>query len=304
MTLKELLEGRFAWPRNLKQGAGHGAQETREEECPSCHARFREGTLAEALRICPACGTRLAMPPMERIGMIADPGSFRELFASCRGRNPLRFPGYEEKLKETRKKTGEEDAFISGTVRISGKKAAVGVLDGRFLMGSMGTAVGEKIAALAEYADSKKLPLIIFSASGGARMQEGLFSLMQMAKTAGAVDQYRRNGGFFVSCLTNPTTGGVSASYASLGDVIIAEPGALIGFAGPRVIRQTIRQELPEGFQQAEFQLEHGMLDMIVDRHEMKDVLSRLISLHEGSRRHGYGFFGRERSGVRMSAYS
>ena len=122
MTLKELLEGRFAWPRNLKQGAGHGAQEICEEECPSCHARFREGTLAEALRICPACGTRLAMPPMERIGMIADPGSFRELFASCRGRNPLRFPGYEEKLKETRKKTGEEDAFISGTVRIFGKK--------------------------------------------------------------------------------------------------------------------------------------------------------------------------------------
>ena len=278
MTLKELLEGRFAWPRNLRQGAGHGAQEICEEECPSCHARFRDGTLAEALRICPDCGARLSMPPMERIGMIADPGSFRELFASCRGRNPLRFPGYEEKLKETRKKTGEEDAFISGTVRISGKKAAVGILDGRFLMGSMGTAVGEKIAALAEYADSKKLPLIIFSASGGARMQEGLFSLMQMAKTAGAVDQYR--------------------------SVIIAEPGALIGFAGPRVIRQTIRQELPEGFQQAEFQLEHGMLDMIVDRHEMKDVLSRLISLHEGSRRHRSGFFGRERSGVRMSAYS
>ena len=219
-----------------------------------------------------------------------------------RGRNPLRFPGYEEKLKETRKKTGEEDAFISGTVRISGKKAAVGVLDGRFLMGSMGTAVGEKIAALAEYADHKRLPLIIFSASGGARMQEGLFSLMQMAKTAGAVDQYRRNGGFFVSCLTNPTTGGVSASYASLGDIIIAEPGALIGFAGPRVIRQTIRQELPEGFQQAEFQLEHGMLDMIVDRNEMKDVLSRLISLHEGSRRHG--LFGRERSGSRVPAFT
>ena len=302
MTLKELLEGRFAWPRNLKQGAGRGAEEAREEECPSCRARFREGTLAEALRICPSCGARLAMPPMERIGMIADPGSFRELFASCRGRNPLRFPGYEEKLKETRKKTGEEDAFISGTVRISGKKAAVGILDGRFLMGSMGTAVGEKIAALAEYADHKKLPLIIFSASGGARMREGLFSLMQMAKTAGAVDQYRRNGGFFVSCLTNPTTGGVSASYASLGDIIIAEPGALIGFAGPRVIRQTIRQELPEGFQQAEFQLEHGMLDMIVDRDEMKDVLSRLISLHEGSRRHG--FFGRERSGSRVPVFT
>ena len=258
-----------------------GPKEEREETCPVCHASFPEGTLRKALRICPECRSQLPMPPKERVAMIADSGTFKEMFSSFKGRNPLRFPGYEEKLEQMRKNTGEEDAFVAGTIRIDGRKAAVGVLDGRFLMGSMGTAVGEKIAALTEYAGKKKLPLIIFSASGGARMQEGLFSLMQMAKTAAAVDQYKRNGGLFISCLTNPTTGGVSASYASLGDIIIAEPDALIGFAGPRVIKQTIRQELPEGFQHAEFQLEHGMLDMITDRQDMKSVLSRLVALHE-----------------------
>ena len=155
------------------------------------------------------------------------------------------------------------------------------MLDGTFFMGSMGTVVGEKIARLAETAQRKRLPLVIFSASGGARMQEGLFSLLQMAKTAGAIETFKDAGGLFISCLTNPTTGGVSASYASLGDILIAEPGALIGFAGPRVIRQTIGQELPEGFQRAEFLLEHGMLDMVVERQELRGVIARLLRMHK-----------------------
>ena len=173
-----------------------------------------------------------------------------------------------------------QDAFLAGVGRIRTIKVAIGVLDGRFLMGSMGTAVGEKIVRLTEYARKKKLPLIIFSASGGARMQEGLFSLMQMAKTASAIEQFKRKGGLFISCLTNPTTGGVSASYASLGDIMIAEPDALIGFAGPRVIEQTIGQKLPEGFQRSQFLLEHGMIDMIVERKRLKSTLSRLLKLH------------------------
>ena len=169
---------------------------------------------------------------------------------------------------------------MGGIGKIGGIRAAVGVLNGQFLMGSMGTVVGEKIARLTEYAGKKKLPLILFSASGGARMQEGLFSLMQMAKTAAAVERFQKDGGLFVSYLTNPTTGGVSASYASLGDIIIAEPDALICFAGPRVIQQTIGETLPEGFQHAEFLLEHGMIDMIVERKSMKETIKRLLVLH------------------------
>ena len=170
---------------------------------------------------------------------------------------------------------------MTGIGQIEGEKAAVAVLDGTFFMGSMGTVVGEKIARLAETAQRKRLPLVIFSASGGARMQEGLFSLLQMAKTAGAVENFKDAGGLFISCLTHPTTGGVSASYASLGDILIAEPGALIGFAGPRVISQTIGQELPESFQRAEFLLEHGMLDMVVERQELRGVIARLLRMHK-----------------------
>jgi len=212
--------------------------------------------------------------------LIGDSKSFREMHAGFRTKNPLNFPGYEKKLDGNRRKTGTEDAFVAGTMRIKDVKIAVGVLDSRFLMGSMGTVVGEKIALLAEYAGKKKLPLIIFSASGGARMQEGLFSLMQMAKTAAAIEKFKKNGGLFISCLTNPTTGGVSASFANLGDIILAEPDSLICFAGPRVIEQTIGEKLPAGVQHAEFLLEHGMLDMVVKRSEMQDVLYRLLVMH------------------------
>lgn len=215
-----------------------------------------------------------------RIAELCDEGSFHELSRELETEDPLAFPGYRKKLQAMQEKTGLKDAMVTGTCRIGGFPAAIGVSDGRFLMGSMGTVVGEKVAALCEYAGRKKLPLIIFSASGGARMQEGMFSLMQMAKTAAAVTSYKEKGGLFISCLTHPTTGGVSASYASLGDIILAEPGALICFAGPRVIEQTIGQTLPEGFQRAEFLLEHGMLDAVVARADMKAMLERLLRLH------------------------
>lgn len=248
--------------------------------CPDCGKETAEPELVAANRICPSCGFYMPMPPAERLELIGDSKSFREMHAGFRTKNPLNFPGYEKKLDGNRRKTGMEDAFVAGTMKIKAIRIAVGVLDSRFLMGSMGTVVGEKIALLAEYAGKKKLPLIIFSASGGARMQEGLFSLMQMAKTAAAIERFKKNGGLFISCLTNPTTGGVSASFANLGDIILAEPDALICFAGPRVIEQTIGEKLPEGVQHAEFLLEHGMLDMVVERDRMQDVIYRLLVMH------------------------
>lgn len=224
----------------------------------------------------------IKLTAMERIQLVADEGSFKEMNKSIKTNDPLHFPGYEDKLKKAREQSGMKEAIITGTCKIGGMKTAIGVLDSSFLMGSMGSAVGEKVVKLAEYAMNKKLPLIIFSASGGARMQEGLFSLMQMARTSFAITRFREAGGLFISCLTNPTTGGVSASFASLGDIMIAEPGALICFAGPRVIEQTIGEKLPEGFQRAEFLLEHGMIDQVVKREKLKDTLSMLLYIHGG----------------------
>ena len=196
------------------------------------------------------------------------------------GKNPLKFPGYEEKIRDAEKATGLKEAVITGTCTIDGEKAVICVLDSRFLMASMGTAVGEKITRACEYATKKKLPIVVFCASGGARMQEGILSLMQMAKTSAAFGKHGEAGLLFISVLTNPTTGGVTASFAGLGDVILAEPGALIGFAGPRVIEQTIGEKLPEGFQSSEFQLEHGFVDAIVKRENMKETIGKIINLH------------------------
>ena len=235
-----------------------------------------------------------SLTPSRRIALISDDKSFRELYAQVKTGNPNSFPGYEKKVEANRLKTGQQDAVVTGTCRIGGVKTAVAVMDKRFLMGSMGIAVGEKITRLTEYAMKRKLPLIIFAASGGARMQEGLFSLMQMAKTTAAIEKFKDAGGLFISYLTNPTTGGVSASFASLGDIIIAEPGALICFAGPRVIEQTIGQKLPEGFQRPEFLLDHGFLDGIVERGSMRDVLSLILKLHDT--RKCYGEFPQETS--------
>lgn len=211
-------------------------------------------------------------------------GSFEELFADAKTTDPLDFPDYQEKLETNKLSTGLEDALICGIGTADGVKIAAAQLCPQFLMGSMGTVVGDKIAALAERADRDHLPLVIFSASGGARMQEGMYSLMQMAKTSAAVQRFKKRGGLFISVLTHPTTGGVSASYAFLGDIILAEPGALIGFAGPRVIEKTIGEKLPEGFQRAEFQKEHGMVDRIVPKERMKREIVRLCKLH------GYGW--------------
>ena len=212
--------------------------------------------------------------------------SRRELDEKLEGNDPLKFPGYEEKLAKQTRKTGLSDAAISATGKIEGMPVVVVVLDSHFFMGSMGTAVGEKVTRAIEYAANKKLPLIIFSASGGARMQEGILSLMQMAKTSAAIEEFSSKGGLYISYLTHPTTGGVTASFASLGDIMLAEPGALIGFAGPRVIEQTIGEKLPAGFQRSEFQEEHGFVDAIVPRSEMKATLAQILRLHsKGGRR-------------------
>lgn len=221
----------------------------------------------------------------ERIQEICDRGSFKELFRKVNSPDPLSFPGYEIKKKSFQERLQQPDACIAGVAQIYQRKVAIGFLDGRFFMGSMGYAVGEKITLLAEYAGKKKLPLIIFSASGGARMQEGMFSLVQMAKTSAAIEAFKRKGGLYISCLTHPTTGGVSASFASLGDIILAEPEALICFAGPRVIEQTIGEKLPEGFQRSEFLLEHGMIDRIVERTKWRQVLNHILYLHGIERR-------------------
>ena len=254
---------------------------SRRAMCSACGEESPQLEWDRSLQVCPRCGFHAPIGAYYRLSNILDPGSFQELEDKLSPADPLAFPGYPEKLSELEQSTGLKDAAVAALGRIDGRRAVFAVLDSRFLMGSMGTAVGEKITRAAEYAAKKKLPLVIFSASGGARMQEGIFSLMQMAKTAAAVQRFQSGGGLYISCLTHPTTGGVTASFASLGDIMLAEPGALIGFAGPRVIEQTIKEQLPEGFQRAEYLLDHGFLDRIVPRSEWRAVLSQLLALHE-----------------------
>ena len=249
--------------------------------CPHCGQESERKAVAEGLSVCPKCGYHWPLGAYYRLSTILDPGSFRELHPRLPAGDPLSFPGYRAKLESAQRKTGLSEAAVTATGTIGGRRCVVGVLDSRFLMGSMSAAVGEKITLAIEFAAKNKLPLILFAASGGARMQEGILSLMQMAKTSAALARFSEKGLLYISVLTDPTTGGVTASFASLGDIILAEPGALIGFAGPRVIRQTIGQELPEGFQRAEFQMEHGFVDAVVPRTEMRDTLARLLRLHE-----------------------
>jgi len=254
---------------------------SRRTGCPECGEESASLEWERGLWVCPQCGFHRPIDAYYRLANILDPGSFQELEEGLSPADPLSFPGYPAKLAGLEQSTGLRDAAMAALGKVDGHKAVFAVLDSRFLMGSMGTAVGEKVTRAAEYAARKKLPLIIFSASGGARMQEGIFSLMQMAKTAAAIRRFQSGGGLYISCLTHPTTGGVTASFASLGDIMLAEPGALIGFAGPRVIEQTIKEQLPEGFQLAEYLLDHGFLDQIVPRQEWRSVLSRLLALHE-----------------------
>ena len=249
--------------------------------CPKCGQESERKTVAEGLSVCPKCGYHFPIGGYYRLSTILDPGSFRELNEKYPAADPLSVPGYRAKLTAAQRKTGLTEAAVTATGTIGGHKCVVGVLDSRFFMGSMSAAVGEKITLAIEYAAKNKLPLILFSASGGARMQEGILSLMQMAKTSAALARFSDKGLLYISVLTDPTTGGVTASFASLGDIILAEPGALIGFAGPRVIQQTIGETLPEGFQRAEYQEEHGFVDAVVPRSQMRETLSQLLLLHE-----------------------
>lgn len=253
-------------------------------KCNKCGGAIIAEDVKKDHYICPKCGGYFRVHARRRIEMVTDEGSFEEWDSDLQGGNPLEYKGYEEKLEKLQEKTGLSEAVITGKAKIDGHETAIGVCDGRFLMASMGEAVGEKIARAVERATEERLPVILFACSGGARMQEGIVSLMQMAKTSAALKHHSDAGLLYISILTDPTTGGVTASFAMLGDVILAEPKALIGFAGPRVIEQTIGQKLPEGFQRAEFLLEHGFLDAIVERPQMKAVLSKILALHENGK--------------------
>ena len=253
-------------------------------KCNKCGGAIIAEDVKKDHYICPKCGGYFRVHARRRIEMVTDEGSFEEWDSDLQGGNPLEYKGYEEKLEKLQEKTGLSEAVVTGKAKIDGRETAIGVCDGRFLMASMGEAVGEKIARAVERATEERLPVILFACSGGARMQEGIVSLMQMAKTSAALKYHSDAGLLYISILTDPTTGGVTASFAMLGDVILAEPKALIGFAGPRVIEQTIGQKLPEGFQRAEFLLEHGFLDAIVERPQMKAVLSKILALHENGK--------------------
>ncbi|MGN0293232.1 MAG: acetyl-CoA carboxylase carboxyltransferase subunit alpha [Lachnospiraceae bacterium] len=249
-------------------------------KCNKCGGTIIADDVKKGLYICPKCHGYFRVPAYRRIEMIADEGSFEEWDREMEFQNPLAFRGYEDKVKKLRETTGLNEAVVTGKISIGGTETVIAVCDGRFLMASMGEIVGEKITGAVERATEEQLPVIIFACSGGARMQEGIVSLMQMAKTSAALKRHSDAGLLYISVLTDPTTGGVTASFAMLGDIILAEPKALIGFAGPRVIEQTIGEKLPKGFQRSEFLLEHGFVDRIVERGEMRDVLSRILNMH------------------------
>ncbi len=249
------------------------------EKCPKCEATLDKVKLAQNHRVCYECQHHMRMHIVARARLVFD--SFAVFNHIVKTKNPLNFPGYQEKIDKLTETLGVYDAVVCAEATIYDKAVIAVIMDPDFLMGSMGTVVGEKITRAFERAQKQKKPLILFSASGGARMQEGLMSLMQMAKTSAAVGKFQNAGGLYIPILTDPTTGGVTASFASLGDIILAEPGALIGFAGPRVIAQTIKEDLPKGFQSAEFLLEKGFIDKIVPRDELKNTLSLLLDYHE-----------------------
>ncbi|WP_331678228.1 acetyl-CoA carboxylase, carboxyltransferase subunit beta [Peptostreptococcus porci] len=249
-------------------------------KCPECSNMIFKNDLSENLKICPTCGKYLKMNARERLKQILDKGSFVEYFRDKNIRDPLKFPKYKEKQLVLRKVLNQDEAVVCGVGKIDGNRVVIAVMDTQFMMGSMGSTVGEKITKAVELSIKKKIPLIIFTASGGARMQEGMFSLMQMAKTSQAIARHSEKSLLYISVMTDPTTGGVSASFASLGDIIIAEKNALIGFAGQRVIEQVTRTKLPEGFQRAEFLLKHGLIDMVVERNVLRETLSDILSIH------------------------
>ena len=252
--------------------------------CPSCRKTLFNGDLLANASVCTNCGYHFRMSARERLKLICDEGSFRETGETLRSKNCIDFPGYNQKLAKAAAESGEREGVVTGTAAVGGFPCAVFVMEPRFMMGSMGSVIGEKLTALFELAAEQSLPVVGYTVSGGARMQEGILSLMQMAKTSAALARFSEKGLLYISVLTDPTTGGVTASFASLGDIILAEPGALIGFAGPRVIQQTIGETLPEGFQRAEFQMEHGFVDQVVPRSQLRDTLIQVLQLHAGGK--------------------
>lgn len=248
--------------------------------CPKCHAESAHDVVVRAAMTCPSCGTYFRMNARERIAQIFDPGSFHEIAADLVSVDFLRFPGYADKLEKAKAATGERDALICGKAALGGMECAAFIMDSSFIMASMGSVVGEKITRIFEFALEHRLPVVGFTASGGARMQEGVVSLMQMAKCSGAVKRHSEAGLLYIAVLTDPTTGGVTASFAMQADIILAEPNALVGFAGRRVVEQTTGSQLPSNFQRAEFLQEHGFVDAIVPRAELRGNLTNLLRLH------------------------
>ncbi|MCL2807830.1 MAG: acetyl-CoA carboxylase, carboxyltransferase subunit beta [Coriobacteriia bacterium] len=278
---------RFLRPKNALEGIGKpmpGVSETPQEsfiDCDKCKRGLTLEELVSELHVCPYCRNHFYINARQRLHMMLDANSFVEFDKELSSRNILGFPGYDEKLQAARLQSAEEDSVVCGEGTIENNSTAVFAMESAFMMGSLGSVAGEKITRAFERASDKSIPVVGFAASGGARMQEGMISLMQMAKTSGAVKRHSDLGNLFVCVLTNPTTGGVTASFAMEADIILAEPHALIGFAGPRVIEQTLRKKLPAGFQRAEFQLEQGFVDSIVDRKRQKHYLSQVLAMHQ-----------------------
>lgn len=276
------LMGLFRSPENeLEKGGTRGNLEGAVQmECSACSGLLDDNELWDNLNVCPLCRHHFRLSPRQRLDILLDDESFSEIDSKLKSKDILDFPGYDLKLRNAKLASREREAVICGTGKVSGNPCAVFVMDPSFMMGSMGTVVGEKITRLFELATASKLPVVGFTVSGGARMQEGILSLMQMAKTSAAVKRHSSSGGFYLAVLTDPTTGGVTASFAMEGDIIMAEPGATIGFAGARVIEQTIRKKLPAGFQTSEFLKEHGFVDLVVPRSQQRERIAELLSLH------------------------
>lgn len=277
----------FLKPKNqLEEGGRTAAPVQRddgepEKNCPNCHKDIALSRLWANGLVCP-CGYHFRMTARQRIAVLTDRDSFHELYSGLKGGNPLNFPGYKDKVETVRAASGEVEAVVCGTAKIGRQSCCLFVMEPYFMMGSMGSAVGEKITLLFEYASEHRMPVVGFTVSGGARMQEGLLSLMQMAKTSAAVKRHSDAGLLYIAVLTDPTTGGVTASFAMEADIILAEPGATVGFAGARVIEQTTKKSLPAGFQKSEFVMEHGFIDEIVARSNQKKLLTELLKIHNG----------------------
>jgi acetyl-CoA carboxylase carboxyl transferase subunit beta len=277
-----LAKSLFRKPKNELENQGQAANQDKSVPCPGCKRVIPVKELNENLLVCPGCGHHMRMSARRRVSLLCDEESFQEMDDGLASVNILGFPGYEEKLDKALRESGEKEGVITGTAAVGGFACCFFAMEPSFMMGSMGTVVGEKLTRLFEYATENGLPVIGCTVSGGARMQEGILSLMQMAKVSGAVRRHSDAGNLYIALLTDPTSGGVTASFAMEADIILSEPGAFIGFAGPRVIEQTIRQKLPEGFQRAEFQLKKGFVDRIAPRDTQKDLMIQLLRIHGG----------------------